>query len=152
MTPMQKQQIENLRLQGLGYARIGQALGLAKSTVKSYCQRHDVAVGAAPETGRSSLGAFCPQCGNPIIQKAGRKPRRFCTDECGKAWWKAHPEKLQRKALYNITCQSCGKEFISYGNDKRKYCSHACYIDSRFGKDERRGTPNTENIRNTGAA
>ncbi len=152
MTPMQKQQIQNLRAEGLGYGRISQALGLAKSTVKSYCTRNEIPVGTLQDKGKSGLGPFCPQCGNPIVQKAGKKPRRFCTDACRVQWWKEHPEKLNKKAYYPVTCQSCGREFVAYGDSQRKFCSHACYIDSRFGKDERRGTPNPKNNRQSGAA
>lgn len=39
-----------------------------------------------------------------------------------------------RKAFYPLICAECGKEFLSYGNRKRKYCSHACYIKARFQK------------------
>jgi endogenous inhibitor of DNA gyrase (YacG/DUF329 family) len=34
------------------------------------------------------------------------------------------------------TCPQCGKVFTSYGNKKRKYCSHNCYIKSRFWSEE----------------
>lgn len=42
MTSEQKNQIENLRKQGLGYATIAQALGVSKSTVTSHCQRNNL--------------------------------------------------------------------------------------------------------------
>ena len=103
MTPMQKQQIQKLRAEGLGYGRISQALGLAKSTVKSYCTRNEIPVGTLQDKGKIGLGPFCPQCGNPIVQKAGKKPRRFCTDACRVQWWTEHPEKLRhhRHAIGN---------------------------------------------------
>ena len=51
----------------------------------------------------------CPQCGKPIVQKA----------------------------VYSYTCIGCGCAFTAYGNDHRKYCSHACYIQDRFkARDE----------------
>ena len=37
---------------------------------------------------------------------------------------------------YKLKCAYCGKDFISYGNKKRKYCSHYCYIHDRFWKKE----------------
>jgi hypothetical protein len=49
------------------------------------------------------------------------------------AWWKEHPERLNRKAVYGLVCAGCGKPFESYGNRYRKYCSHDCYIKDRFG-------------------
>ena len=66
-----------------------------------------------------------------ILQVKGRKAKYFCSDKCRNAWWNAHPEKVQRKAYYHLTCEYCGKEFISYGNRKRKYCSRSCYADAR---------------------
>ena len=53
--------------------------------------------------------------------------RRFCYDACRMAWWKNHPEKLNRKAEYHFTCAHCRKKFTAYGNKNRKYCSRACY-------------------------
>ena len=29
-------------------------------------------------------------------------------------------------------CRECGKPFTAYGNSRRKYCSHECYIRNRF--------------------
>ena len=38
---------------------------------------------------------------------------------------------IESYAHYNLTCEYCGKEFESYGNKNRKYCSRACYVASR---------------------
>jgi len=38
--------------------------------------------------------------------------------------------------MYPAVCVRCGKEFLSYGNRKRKYCSHDCYIKARFWEVE----------------
>jgi hypothetical protein len=35
--------------------------------------------------------------------------------------------------MYSFTCAGCGVEFAAYGNASRKFCSHECYIKSRFG-------------------
>ena len=69
-----------------------------------------------------------------LIQPSTGRPKKFCSDKCRREWWKAHPEKLHRKdtAIYTMTCARCGKEFTSYGNKNRKYCSHDCYIKARF--------------------
>lgn len=37
------------------------------------------------------------------------------------------PEKLK------AVCPVCKKPFTVYGNANRKYCSHECYIEDRFG-------------------
>ena len=39
-------------------------------------------------------------------------------------------------ATYKYTCPYCGKKFTPYGNKKRKYCSHNCYIKDRFWREE----------------
>jgi hypothetical protein len=48
-------------------------------------------------------------------------------------WWKAHPEQINQKAVYYFSCPYCNKDFTAYGNRTRRFCSHACYINSRFG-------------------
>ena len=40
---------------------------------------------------------------------------------------------MNRKAVSTHQCKCCEREFTSYANDKRKYCSHECYIKHRFG-------------------
>lgn len=47
------------------------------------------------------------------------------------AWWNAHPERVQRKAYYTLTCRQCGKQFESYGNANRVFCSRDCYLQFR---------------------
>jgi len=44
------------------------------------------------------------------------------------------PRKTASEGHGNLTmtCARCGKEFTSYGNKNRKYCSHDCYIKARF--------------------
>ena len=48
-------------------------------------------------------------------------------------WWNSHLDLVKRKAIYHFTCPTCGREFTAYGNAHRKYCSHSCYIEDRFG-------------------
>ena len=76
----------------------------------------------------------CRNCGRPLPQYPKRKQRKFCSEACRRAWWKLHPELIHKAAFYPATCAHCGQEFQSYGNRKRKYCSHACYIAARFQK------------------
>lgn len=122
---MTKQEIETLNLMrshDKSAADIAVALGLSVNTVRSYIRRHP------PE---DAVRVGCRQCGKPIMQHKGRKAKYFCSDRCRNAWWNAHPEKVQRKAYYRLICQYCGKEFVSYGNKNRKYCSRLCYANAR---------------------
>lgn len=122
---MTKQEIETLNLMrshDKSAADIAIALGLSVNTVRSYIRRHP------PE---DAVRVGCCQCGKPIMQHKGRKAKYFCSDRCRNAWWNVRPEKVQRKAYYRLTCQYCGKEFVSYGNKNRKYCSRLCYANAR---------------------
>lgn len=122
---MTKQEIETLNLMrshDKSAADIAIALELSVNTVRSYIRRHPP---------KDAVQVGCRQCGKPVMQHKGKKAKYFCSDRCRNAWWNAHPEKVQRKAYYRLTCQFCGKEFVSYGNKNRKYCSRLCYADAR---------------------
>lgn len=122
---MTKQEIETLdlmRSHDKSATDIAIALGLSVNTVRSYIRRHPP---------KDTVEVGCRQCGKPVMQHKGRKAKYFCSDRCRNAWWNAHPEKVQRKAYYRLACRFCGKEFVSYGNKNRKYCSRLCYADAR---------------------
>ena len=122
---MTKHEIEILnimRSRDKSAADIAIALGLSVNTVRSYISRHPP---------KDTVEVGCRQCGKPVMQHKGRKAKYFCSDRCRNAWWNAHPEKVQRKAYYRLACRFCGKEFVSYGNKNRKYCSRLCYADAR---------------------
>ena len=128
MTNQQKEQIRTMRLQGAGYIKIGKALGISDNTVRSFCRRNGLG-----ENAKNALP--CKQCGKLIKIIPKQKPKKFCSDACRNAWWNEHQECIARKAVYEYTCSCCGKPFTAYGNNHRKYCSHACYIADRFRKE-----------------
>jgi rRNA maturation endonuclease Nob1 len=144
MTIEQKEKIQRMRCDGMGYGQIATVLGISKETVKSFLRRNPVPVCAKdvpaeniPESTDAAMdGVLCRQCGTRLIQKPKQKPKQFCSDACRLAWWRENSAKLNRKAVYTIRCEGCGKEFESYGNKLRKYCGHACYIKKRFGGAE----------------
>lgn len=125
MTNEQREIIIRMRSEGHGLTAIAQVAGLSRNTVKSFCRRSDVTVSVAKK-------GCCPQCGNPVVQTAHVKTRRFCSPECRQAWWNAHPDRVSKKAVYEFVCAECGEPFTVYGNNHRKYCSHECYIKARF--------------------
>ena len=112
MASKKASEILELRRQGLGYKTIAAITGYSVNTVKSTCRRH-------PPLNEK----VCLQCGAKIEQPPHRKEKKFCSDKCRLAWWKAHPEHL--------ICAHCGQPFDSYGNDHRKYCSRTCYAEAR---------------------
>lgn len=128
MTDWQREQIRILRLQGVSYVKIGEQLEISDNTVRSFCRRSGL--------GDSAKNAVaCKQCGKLIKIIPKQKPKKFCSDACRTAWWKSHPECVNRKAVYEYTCACCGRHFTAYGNNHRRYCSHACYIADRFGRE-----------------
>lgn len=128
MTEAQRKQITELRRSGYGYKKIAQVTGISDSTVKSFCKRNDI---APPVVVKVKEGC-CPQCGGEITQSGKTKKRRFCSDECRKQWWKAHPNLSSETAVYSFVCEECGTSFTAYGNSKRKYCCHDCYVQHRM--------------------
>ncbi len=134
MTDTQRLKIKELRLSGYGYKKIAQALSLSVDTVKSYCRKNNLAgVMAATLSPSADKKTFCKQCGKDLIQKPNQKTILFCRKECRQTWWNTHPEMVNKKAIYSYLCPHCNKTFTAYGNSKRKYCSHSCYIAYRFG-------------------
>lgn len=133
MTMKQKQQIAILRGRSDSYNKIAAALGIPVNTVQSYCRRNGLGACYATPKPEADMADVCPNCGRLLIHTPGSKRKRFCSDKCRSAWWKTHPEALNRKAIYHFICPKCGKAFESYGNDHRKYCSKTCLADARRG-------------------
>lgn len=142
MTEEQRKRIFELRGQGLGYKAIAGELGLSSDTIKGYCKRHHL--NGPGEVVKLNIQVMenskiiCPVCKKPIEQNGRGRARRFCSDECRRKWWNDNPQARNKKgtATYHFTCPHCGKEFSCYGNKRRKYCSHDCYIKSRFWSEE----------------
>jgi len=128
MNDLQKQRIKKLRQQGVTYSKIAELLGLSVNSVKSFCQRNGISNTPEPDN-----NGQCRNCGAGLTQVAGRKARRFCGPECRVLWWKTNPSRTEQ-ATYHFVCPGCGIQFEAYGNRNRKYCTHACYINTRFGK------------------
>ena len=132
MTNEQRMIVSALRAHGMGYGTIARKVGISENTVKSFCRRN-AQKEDKPVTGADEHRCLC--CGAPVAQNAGRKEKKFCSDKCRNKWWNAHLDKVDRRAIREITCAGCGKTFSVYGQAARKYCSHDCYIRHRFGGD-----------------
>ena len=139
VTPAQERLIRQARQQGAGYRTIAAAAGLDRDAVRYYCKRHGLDADLKAERGEANPNApnagCCPNCGGVVAQPRRGRPRKFCSDTCRRAWWSKHSQDTLRgdRALYSRSCRHCGKTFTAYGNDHRRYCSHACYIQARFG-------------------
>ena len=133
MTDAQKIQIGKLRGAGLGYKKIAEQMGLSENTVKTYCRRHGLGGNMTHlQNVTQNEEHHCLCCGKPVQQIPGRKEKKFCSDKCRMAFWNSHQDEVNKQAYYNLICLHCGKEFESYGNQNRKYCSRDCYVIARF--------------------
>lgn len=135
MTENQKTRILEMRRLGCTYRHIAANLSLPEGTVKTCCLR-----AAKKELLRAPSEAAkctCKQCGKEIIQVAKRKKRIFCTDACRQKWWGSHQFLIDpdSRARHRFTCAHCNKSFTAYGNPRRKFCSHDCYIKARYYQD-----------------
>lgn len=135
MTDQQKTQTIRLRGEGFGYSKIAVMLGLSDNTIKSFCRRNGLTGTVGHQRKNAEQEHFCPACGIPVKQNPGRKEKKFCSDRCRNLWWNTHLDQVNRKAIYEYECAYCHKPFVAYGNANRKYCSHECYVNDRFGGD-----------------
>lgn len=142
VTAYQERRIQELRRKGIGYRTIAAQLGISRDNVRNYCVSHQLSGVAAQQEQR--LDETCPNCGGKIVQPKRGRRRRFCSDACCRAWWSAHPDAVCQspKAQYLFKCVCCGKDFVSYGNAKRRYCCHTCYIHERFRRAQEDKGPN----------
>lgn len=122
-----RERVVELRCRGASYGQIATRLGMSRNTVKSICRRADINIDPAVDVEPAKA---CEHCNGHF--EAAMAGQRFCSDVCRLSWWHAHPERLNRRAIYTFTCVACGESFEAYGNKHRKYCSHACYIRHRF--------------------
>ncbi len=142
MTETQKKQIVRMRKKGRGYKTIASAVGLSRDIVRTFCKkRHMSGFGEAfvlNDREKADEYKRCLNCYGHIRQPKKGRPKKFCSEECRRDWWKQHPEEIKKRetALYRIKCAYCGMDFIAYGNKGRKYCGHPCYIYDRFYERE----------------
>lgn len=131
MTDQQMTAIRAMRMVGQSYVSIADTLGLSMNTVKSYGRRY---CAVAPDIPADPNLRFCPQCGIPYHQPAGRKPKRFCSDRCRLKWW--HEHRDQSASARQVECPTCGQTFAARRG--QKYCCHPCYVSARFGDAQRK--------------
>ena len=138
MTEAEQNKITELRGMGLGYKAIAAKLGISRDMVRKFCKNNNLAGFAAAaklnHAEMTAAGNVCPNCGKAIEQKKVGRPKKFCSDKCRLHWWNSNFRS--HSFSVNIICAECGRSFTSSPNAKRKYCSHECYIKSRFGGKE----------------
>jgi len=135
MTETEKSLLVKYRQQGKGCAEIARLLNVSANTVKSFLQRNRVLVEALPAASevptkpRIQKGC-CKQCGIQLTQAEHTREKQFCSDKCRMQWWHEHRDRS--KMAVERVCPECRRTFMT--NRVQKYCSHECYILSRFGR------------------
>ena len=128
MTTKEKTGILTLREAGCTLSRIAEEMNMPFNTVKTFLRRQ----GKSP----APVCKPCLYCGRPVVQDPRRKEKKFCDSSCRTRWWNKNASQSGGKAISEKVCAHCGRSFRAYG--ERRYCSHACYIADRFGKDDAR--------------
>lgn len=128
MTDKQKKKIRELRIKGLSYQEIADIVDASKDAVRAYCRTNDIKPSIS-RAERKNLN-ICLACGSPIEQTPGKRRRKFCNPSCRTRYWNRNND-----ATEVFTCHHCGKEFHGFKSKNPKFCSHECYILSRFGKE-----------------
>ena len=132
----QKRKIHQMRNKGQSYLQIAKALDISENTIKSYCRRNNLSTKKISKPKAiKEIYTVCKHCEKPLTHGTKGQPKKFCSEECRRSWWKANDGQLMKKAYYILICQECGDKFESYGNQNRKFCGHACYIKNRFEKE-----------------
>ena len=127
MTITDKEKIQHLRAEGLGYKAIASRLSLTADAVKGFCKRSGL-----DNTAAQNKAGACRQCGKSIESKTGTGRKKFCSDQCRYTWWNGHAYLHKQKDENKQTCAHCGCEFYSFRSQRRKYCGHSCYVAERF--------------------
>ncbi len=145
MTSQQEEQIRLLRTQGVGYRNIANLVHLSRDTVRNFCKSHKLSgYHTAVKLNIKKMmedRTVCTYCGVSLQKNHTGRPKRFCCDDCRRKWWSQNRDQININpdAVYQFTCKHCGKDFTSYGDKERKYCSHNCYIKDRFWRDDLNG-------------
>lgn len=134
LTESQKRQVVAMRENGIGYQTIATTIGVTRDQVRNLCKTRKLDGYGSQVKRKIQEGILCLYCGKKIEQSVTGRRKKFCCEKCRREWWKVHADALNKRpeAFYGMVCNCCKKEFMSYGNKTRKYCSHKCYIQARF--------------------
>ena len=105
MTEIDKELIFELRVKGSGYKAIAAVLGINRDKVRRFC-KHNSLYGSAEMVSynikeRVKAKELCTNCYKTINQKTTGRPRKFCSENCRRAWWsknrKVNVKKLNKE-------------------------------------------------------
>ena len=137
MTDNEKAEIVRLRMSGMGYKAIASRLKISRDRIRAFCKSAGINGIAEAAILNHEIdierGAVCIRCGRRLVQTQRGRNKKFCSDKCRSAYWLKNTNS-KTPAMNEAVCAGCGKQFFSYG--RRKYCSHECYIKTRFREDD----------------
>ena len=133
---LRKEQAKLLRTRGMSHTKIAAMTGLTRGIVNNISRKMDSVEKNHGLDERMKNGESCLYCGADIQQHAGTgRSRKFCGDECRRAYWKIHRSEGKRRenTVFTHICLFCGRTFEVYGRTPRKYCSRHCFMLHRNG-------------------
>ncbi len=68
------------------------------------------------------VNKICRYCGKQLILTPGAKGKQFCSDVCRTGF---QNQQKKRKCYLRI-CEYCKKEFVAFGNRKKRFCCRDC--------------------------
>ena len=137
MTDNEKSEIIRLRMSGMGYKAIAARMKLSRDSVRAFCRNCGINGNVQAAILNHGIdieyGNVCIRCGARLTRTQRGRNKKFCSDKCRCAY-RLKNKTAKTPAMNETVCAGCGRKFINYG--KRRYCSHDCYIKTRFGKDD----------------
>ena len=86
MTDKQREEIRQMRLNGLGYKIIAKMIGSKEKNVYAYCKAHGLAGPAEIVKLNYPIwcqqNSRCPVCGAKVTQPETGRRKRFCSGRC----------------------------------------------------------------------
>ena len=131
MTKEERLKAIDLCIRGKTYNEIAKVMHIPLNTIKSYLRRNKVKMRKEDRKNEEEKN-YCKTCGHEITEGRRQIGRRFCSIACKTKWFNKNRDKVNSKNRIDKTCPTCKDTFKDYVNGKRKYCSHKCYILSRF--------------------
>ena len=132
MSSTQKDLIVAYRKAGMSYRDIAEKTHTTSDYCRTICSRANRAQRQKMQDADMGL---CLYCGHLVVNTPGAKPKHFCSDKCRydyHNWEKKHSGHIR-------TCETCGNEFVAFGNPKKRFCSHDCYCAFARKKEESHG-------------
>lgn len=78
----------------------------------------------------------CEHCGKAFTpSKYKKRVQRFCSEPCGRQWWKEHSD--QRKK-YTFVCKYCGQEYQVHDKNRNQFCCREHAFAYKTARSEQR--------------